>query len=95
MTKECLWELRKQIKLCSLYYADYRNTFDIDEHDVCDFFDSYADYLEELMYEDIPGFDDATYFDHLSDFDNAENLWDWYGCYEWNPLPVRIVKCAM
>ena len=49
MTRETLLNLRMEICLCSLYYTDFRNSFGIDEHTVCDFFDGYADYLEELM----------------------------------------------
>ena len=30
--EEYLWELRQEIVLGSLYYADYRNSFGIDEH---------------------------------------------------------------
>lgn len=49
MTKDMLWRLRMGICLCSLYYADYRNSFDIDEHATSNFMDGYADYLSELM----------------------------------------------
>ena len=47
MTKDELWALRQEIKLGSLFYADYRNSFDIDEHPVCDFFDGYLEYLDQ------------------------------------------------
>ena len=42
MTCETLWNLRMEISLCSMYYADFRNSFGIDEHAVCDFFDGYV-----------------------------------------------------
>lgn len=54
MTKDMLWQLRMEIRLCSLYYADYRNSFGIERRAVCDFFDGYADFLEELMREENP-----------------------------------------
>ena len=61
MTKDMLWQLRMEIRLCSLYYADYRNSFGIERRAVCDFFDGYADFLEELMREEIPDYNDAGY----------------------------------
>ncbi len=88
MTQEQLWQLRGQISLCSLFYRDYRNTFGIDEHAVCDFFDGYADYLSDLMNEDEPGRGDNHFFDYLKQYDTSENLWDWYNCLEEDPLPV-------
>lgn len=44
-TKDELVELRKQIALNSVYYADYRNDFGVDEHKVCDFFDGFVNNL--------------------------------------------------
>ena len=88
MTSEMLWSLRKEIILNSLFVADYRNTFVIDPHLVCDFFDSYLSYLDEEMRLTIPSYDDTHFFDHLSDFDTEENLWNWYCCYEDDPLPI-------
>lgn len=90
MTREALWKLRMEIYLCSLYYADYRNSFGIDRHAVCDFFDGYADYLDALMQNSIPGYTDARFFVHLPKYDNAENLWDWYCCFEYDPLPLPV-----
>lgn len=52
LTQEQLWKLRRQIVLGSLYYSDYINTFGIDRHLVCDFFDSFLSYVAELMQED-------------------------------------------
>lgn len=63
MTRETLWNLRMEICLCSLYYTDFRNSFGIDEHTVCDFFDGYADYLEELMNGDEAGRGGNHFFD--------------------------------
>lgn len=90
LTQEQLWKLRRQIVLGSLYYSDYINTFGIDRHLVCDFFDSFLSYVAELMQEDIPDYDDHHFFQHLRDYDNTERLWDWYCCYEENPLPLPI-----
>ena len=88
MTKDELWTLRQEIKLGSLFYADYRNSFGIDEHPVCDFFDGFLEYLDQEIQETIPGYDDAHFFDHLPAYDNADNLWDWYNMFETDPLPI-------
>lgn len=90
MTNKFLWELRNEIILNSLFISDYRNTFGIDPHVVCDFFDSYLSYLDEEMAQTLSGYDDAHFFDHLHDFDTEENLWNWYCCYEDDPLPVPV-----
>lgn len=86
MTKQMLWRLRQEISLNSMYYSDYRNSLSIDEHAVCDFFDGYLEFLSEIMQEQIPAYDDAEFFDWLPVYDNVENLWNWYGCFEEDPL---------
>lgn len=89
MTQEQLWGLRGQISLCSLFYSDYSNTYGIDCHVVCDFFDGYAEYLSELMNDDEQGRGDNHFFEHLDQYDTSENLWDWYHCFfEDDPLPI-------
>ena len=90
MTSEMLWSLRKEIILNSMFVADYRNTLGIDPHVVCNFFDSYLSYLDEEMKLTISGYDDAHFFDHLPDFDTEENLWNWYCCYEDDPLQMTV-----
>lgn len=90
MTSKSLWKLRQEIILNSLFISDYRNTFGIDPHVVCDFFDSYLSYLDEEMAQTLPGYDDAHFFDHLPNFDTEENLWNWYCCYEDDLLPVPV-----
>lgn len=84
--EKTLWKLRKEIRLNSLYYSDYKNSFGVDDHSCCDFFDSYCEYLGELMQEDVG--DNYDFFALLSKYDNSDNLYNWYGCYEDDPLPV-------
>lgn len=76
LTIEELIELKEEISLCSIYYLDYENSFGIDTHEVCDFFDGYCDYLEELMLED--GYDDNDFYDLLDRYDTIENLECWF-----------------
>lgn len=47
LTDEELVALRKEIRLGSLFYRDYNNSFGIDEHEVCDFFDGFLDDAED------------------------------------------------
>ena len=79
-TRDMLWRLRKEIWLCSLFYSDYENSFDLDTHEVCDFFDGYSEYLESLMIVD--GHIDEGFFNLPDEYDNADNLWDWFCCIE-------------
>ena len=52
--KQDLEQLRKEIVLNSLYISDYNNSFNIDPHSVCDFFDGFISYMEELASEINP-----------------------------------------
>jgi hypothetical protein len=86
INENTLWKLRKEIVLGSLYYSDYANSFGFTTHSVCDFFDSYLDYLVELAEEKF-GIN-YTYEDALS-FDNEYNLYNWWGCYETFPFEIE------
>lgn len=97
---EYLWELRQQITLGSLYYADYRNSLAIDEHYVCNFFTSFWDsYCDELACRDnlmeeaerqwlvsdkTRSVDDIFNQLCLDRYDNEETLLDWYNCFDNN-----------
>lgn len=91
-TKESLWNLRKEIVFNSLYYADYRNSFGVDEHKCCDFFDGYGWQLHYLM--ECDGREDVgnKYWLYFDEYDNAENLWNFYcdcSCDGNEPLPIE------
>ena len=83
-----LWALRQQITLGSIYFKDYQNELGVEEHTCSDFFDGYLDYLEELMKED--GIPDDRAWDYLKYYDTREELWNWYGCFEEDPLPITM-----
>ena len=83
-----LWKLRQEIKLGSLFIADYRNSFDIDPHKVCEFFDGFLEFVEEEMQEDHPGFNDADFWELLPNYDTPEYLLGWYYRFEEDPLPI-------
>ena len=48
-------KLRKEIVLDSIYYADYENSYNIDPHLVCDFFDGFISYIDEIITESKAG----------------------------------------
>lgn len=52
LTDKALLELRKEISLNSIYVSDYENKFNISPKQVCDFFDGFNSYLEELISDD-------------------------------------------
>jgi len=82
--KQLLWDLRNEIVLGSLYVNDYECSYNIEARTVCDFFDGYVDFLEELAEED--GFEWNNAFDLYDAYDNADNLYNWFGCFEEDPL---------
>lgn len=51
LKSEYLWPLRQDICLGSIYYTDYNNRFGIDCHLVCDFFDGFISFINELWSE--------------------------------------------
>ena len=75
-----LKQLRDEIVLCSLYIKDYNNSF-MSTYDAIAFFDGYADYLGELMSENIENFNDVDYFDYVDKYDNFNNLKTYYKIY--------------
>lgn len=85
---EIIIDLRKQIILNSLFYSDYENSYGIDTHQVCDFFDGFISFISELMDED--GIPDEDFFKHLDMYDTEENLLEWYGCFVDNPFNLEI-----
>lgn len=87
LTKVELQKLRSQITLNSLYVSDYQNNLGIEEHTVCEFFNGYVDYLGELIEEDYPNAKDGDWYGLLGEYDTTDNLWDWYWCFEDDPLP--------
>ena len=78
LTKNELWQLRQDITLNSLYFDDYENRFGFDTYTTLEFFNSYIDYLNELMEEDNDEYNDSQFFDMLDQYDNQENLYNYY-----------------
>ena len=75
LTIDELWQLREEIVLYSIKYADYDNSFDFYPNDICDFFEGYVSYLDELQNEGDPAIPAIGY-------DRKENLWSWFNCFD-------------
>lgn len=84
LTKNQLKQLRKEIVLNSLFLNDYNNSLFIKNKTVCAFMDSYIEYLYEIAHENNFKSDNIT--DVLNEYDNIENLYNYYLCYENGPL---------
>lgn len=88
LNRDELQRLRNQICLNSLYIHDYENNMGIDAKVCSDFFDGFMSYISELFYEDHPNATDKHYWDEIWNYDTIENLENWYGCFEEDPLPI-------
>ena len=92
MTKQELQQLRNEITLNSLYTSDYNNSFNIDERQVQDFFDSYLENCEtipndngDMLCDMDLSYDD--YYDTLFTIaNNIDNLYDYYISFDEDPL---------
>ena len=81
-TKQDLWALRRQVVLGSLFVSDYRNDMGIDPRWLCDFFNGYLDFMEEVALEDGEEIDHSKCLDFMDAHDNPELLLEWYLCHE-------------
>ena len=88
-SKEKLWEMRKEIKLNSIYVNDYVNSFGVTTDDCCNFFDGFIEYIAELAMDKYGAIPDNEWYDRLFEFDTPDDLWDWYYCFDENPLKVK------
>lgn len=84
LTKNQLKQLRKEIVLNSLFLNDYNNSLFIKNKTVCAFMDSYIEYLYEIAHEN--NFKSDNIIDVLNEYDNIENLYNYYLCYDDDPL---------
>ena len=71
-----------------MFFSDYENSYGIDSHQVCNFFEGFIDYISELMDED--GMSDEDFFNNLDKYDTPDNLIAWYGCFDENPFTLEV-----
>lgn len=81
LTKKQLKQLRNEICLNSLYLKDYENSLYIKEKTVCNFFDSFLEYIYNEY--DVTGLD---FNDVMDKYDNIETLYNYYLLFEDDPL---------
>ena len=81
--------MRKEIVVNSWFTSDYENTHHILPRNVQDFFDGYISYLYELAEENG---ENPDIQDLCIKYDNADNLENWYYCFEDNPLLNYVEK---
>lgn len=88
MNKAQLRKLRKEIVLNSVFTSDYENSFGIDSEKVCAFFDSFVEDICEL-YEEEHNTKKYWLQDVFAEYDNIDQLWEYYNCYVEDPLPIE------
>jgi hypothetical protein len=87
MNKNTLWQFRNEIVLNSLLMSDYHNSFGFTSESVCDFFDGYMEYLEQLATEQ---YGSGCSIEQIFSFDTPDNLYNWYGCFELCPFKREV-----
>lgn len=60
LTDEQLKELHGEVRIGSMYYSDYNNSFFLDRSELIDYCESYEEWLEEKGIEDSP--DEFSYY---------------------------------
>ena len=82
MSKETLWQLRRQIRFGSTKVENYRNTFGIDPKKVYDFFQGFYGFIRRKAKKNpyCKTFLDAKVF-----YDNRVQLWEYHGICK-NPI---------
>lgn len=87
LTDKALLQLRRQVSFGSLFIHDYENDFGISPEQVCNFFDGFESFIQELMKEDGVQPEDIDEWNKcFNTYDNDDNLLAWYGCFEENPF---------
>ena len=84
LTKNQLKQLRKEIVLNSLFLKDYNNSLYIDKKTCYLFFDGYIENLYDMAKNENYKNKDIT--DIINKYDNIENLYNYYLCFENDPL---------
>jgi len=73
-----LKRLKKDCIINSFFLRDYTNRYGVDPSEACDFFMGYLDYLEELMREDTPQYEDDWFWTLFDKYDTQKNLVNWW-----------------
>ena len=86
LTRKQLKQLRDEITLNSLLIKDYSNSLFIKPQTVCNFFNSFIDYME-CSYLNKYKHNASSYNDLFDEYDNLNNLYEYYNyLYEYDAL---------
>lgn len=88
LTKNELKQLRNEIVLNSLFIKDYSNSLGVGEKKTCDFFSSFAEYIDSKAFEKCSNGSD--YYEELERLDNIDELWNYYIDFENDPLKKSV-----
>ena len=80
LTSAELWDIRLKVVVNSVYINDFENQYGINEVSLCNFFEGYYDFICELAEEKIGK--NIAHSLVLPHFDNEENLYRWFNCYD-------------
>lgn len=78
-----LWKLRQEVIVNSIFISDYNNSFGIDPDEVCDFFASWLDDIEDQLKEEIKGYCSDNFFNYFPKYDNYKCLKKYALSFEW------------
>lgn len=70
-------DLRKEVKLGSYSYKDYRNSFNVDIYEAGNFFDGYLNYICG-MYEKKHNTNHYDFKDVFDEYDNVDTLKEYF-----------------
>lgn len=82
-----LWKLRMEIPLGSLYVRDYENSFGFTAESVCDFFDGFLDFIEEIAREEKGN--GVEWQDIIDEYDTEDQLIEWWYCFCEFPFEIE------
>lgn len=82
-----LWKLRMEIPLGSLYVRDYENSFGFTAESVCNFFDGFLDFIEEIAREERGN--DVEWQDIIDEYDTEDRLIEWWYCFCEFPFEIE------
>ena len=78
-----LWKLRQEVIVNSVFISDYDNSFGIDPDEVCDFFASWLEDIEDQLKEEIKGYRSDDFFNYFPRYDNYKCLKNYASLLEW------------
>lgn len=82
-----LWKLRMEIPLGSLYVRDYENSFGFTAESVCNFFDGFLDFIEEIAREERGN--GVEWQDIIDEYDTEDRLIEWWYCFCEFPFEIE------